>query len=347
MRRSLSAAAVLTFVAGLAPFGLVQIYLAGAAQAENGPPPWAYGFATPLPNPPPPQAPPNPAAQFSDTSQQTLPGTDRTFTRAQISNRYGPADWYPGDHPPMPDIVAYGRESATPKIYACSLCHYPNGKGRPENANVTGLTYEYIVQQLTDFRNGARVTSDPRKPNTQLMMWFAQQMTGDEIKAAAAYFAAIPASPWIKVVESDAVPKTKPIGGVFLPLTGEDAGTEPLGDRIIETPVSVEETEVRRNPRSGFIAYAPPGSVKKGEELVMTGGGKVTACTVCHGADLKGLGPVPTLAGRSPSYIGRQLYDMQHGNRAGLWTPLMAPVVSKLSEEDILNAAAYLASLTP
>jgi cytochrome c553 len=38
---------------------------------------------------------------------------------------------------------------------------------------------------------------------------------------------------------------------------------------------------------------------------------------------------------------------MQHGNRAGTWTPLMAPVVSKLSEDDILNAAAYLASLQP
>jgi cytochrome c553 len=347
MRKLLSAAAVLTYAAGAAQLYLVQIYLATVAQADNGPPPWAYGFAAPLPSPPPPQAPPNPPLRFTDTSQYTLPGTDRTFTRAQISNRYGPADWYPGDHPPMPDIVAYGRETASPKIYACGLCHYPNGKGRPENAAVTGLTYEYIVQQLMDFRNGARVSSDPRKPNTQLMMWFAQQMTDEEIKAAAKYFASIPASPWIRVVESDTVPKTKPIGGIFLPLTGEDAGTEPIGARIIETPVNVEDTEIRRNPRSGFIAYVPPGSVKKGEELVTAGGGKVTACTVCHGADLRGLGPVPPLAGRSPSYVGRQLYDMQHGNRAGLWSPLMAPVVSQLSEEDILNAAAYLASLTP
>ena len=64
---------------------------------------------------------------------------------------------------------------------------------------------------------------------------------------------------------------------------------------------------------------------------VTTGNGKITACTACHGVDLKGLGPVPTLAGRSPSYLGRQLYYMQHGNRTGTWTPLMAPVVSKLT----------------
>ena len=76
-------------------------------------------------------------------------------------------------------------------------------------------------------------------------------------------------------------------------------------------------------------------------------GNKVTACTVCHGGDLRGLGPVPPLAGRSPSYIARQLYDMQRGNRNGAWTPLMAPVIAHLGPDDLLTAAAYLASLKP
>ena len=115
--------------------------------------------------------------------------------------------------------------------------------------------------------------------------------------------------------------------------------------------MNADDTEIRRNPRSGFIAYVPPGSLKKGEALVTAGvtagGGKVTACTACHGADLRGLGPVPRLAGRSPSYIARQLYDMQHGNRAGAWTPLMVPVVANLGAEDLLSAAAYVASLQP
>jgi len=43
----------------------------------------------------------------------------------------------------------------------------------------------------------------------------------------------------------------------------------------------------------------------------------------------------------------RQLYDMQRGNRNGAWTPLMASVVAHLSAEDLLTAAAYLASLKP
>jgi cytochrome c553 len=342
MKRLLVAAAAFAFggAAGLAT----------AVQAADAPPPWAYGFTTPPPSSLPPAA-PAPAAAPDNTTMHTLAGSKLSFTRAQIANRFGPADWFPEDHPAMPDIVAHGKESAQPQVYACSLCHLPNGNGRPENANVTGLSYEYIVQQLTDFRNGARKTSDPRKGNTGLMAGFTKSMTDDDIKAAATYFAAIPAKPWIKVVETDSAPKTKPNGGIFITLTGADAGTEPLGDRIIETPVNADDTEIRRNPRSGFIAYVPTGSLKKGEALVTAGttasGGKVTACTACHGADLRGLGPVPRLAARSPSYIARQLYDMQHGNRAGTWTPLMAPIVANLTDADLLNAAAYVASRQP
>ena len=108
-----------------------------------------------------------------------------------------------------------------------------------------------------------------------------------------------------------------------------------------------EQTETLRNPRVRFIAYVPKGSLAKGEILVRTGNGKVTPCTACHGTDLRGLGPVPRLAGNSPSYLARQLYDMQTHHRAGVWTPLMAPVVAALSAGDVLAAAAYLGSLPP
>jgi cytochrome c553 len=318
-----------------------------AAQAADVPPTWAWGFTTPPPSTPPAAAAPAAPAQLDNTKQYTVPGSKSTFTRAQIANRYGPADWYPDDHPPMPDVVAHGKESAQPTVYACGLCHYPNGKGRPENANITGLSYDYIVQQLNDFRNGARKTSDPRKTNTGLMASFTKSLSDDDIKTVAKYFSSIAYTPWIRVVESETAPKAKANGGMWITLEGAEAGTEPIGSRIIETPVNAEHTELLRDSRSGFIAYVPPGSLKKGEALVRTGDGKVTACTACHGADLRGLGPVPALAGRSPSYLARQLYDIQHGNRAGAWSPLMVPVVTKLDSDDLLNAAAYLASLQP
>ena len=234
----------------------------------------------------------------------------------------------------MPEIVAKGKVAAQPQVYACSLCHYPNGKGRPENANITGLTYEYFVQQMIDFRNGARKTSDPRKANTGLMTRFAKMMTDDEIKVVRGILHGNPRHALDHGGGERDRAEDQAQNGMFLRLEGEDAGVEPIGARIIETPEKTHDTEFLRNPRSGFIAYVPPGSLKKGEALVVGGvtatGDKVTACTVCHGGDLRGLGPVPTIAGRSPSYIARQLYDMQRGNRNGPWTPLMAPVVAHL-----------------
>ena len=332
--------------------GLAFVVAAGVLAAQQGtatsaPPPWAYGFTAPPPppgTPPPAAAPAAPAAQAPpDESLKHLDGTTAAFTLAQIRDAFGPADWYPGDHPTMPDIVAHGKK---PDARACGLCHYPNGKGRAENAGVSGLPPSYFLQQLADFRGDVRKSADARKANTNIMTQIAKAMTDDEMKAAAQYFAAIPWTPWIKVVETNTVPKTRIQGGLFLKLEGNE--TEPIGQRIIEVPDNTEHTELLRDPRSGFTAYAPVGAIKKGETLVTTGGaGKTTQCAVCHGADLQGLGPVPGLAGRSPSYIVRQLYDMQQGTRHGIWTDLMKPVVAKLTPEDMLNISAYTASRVP
>jgi cytochrome c553 len=266
-----------------------------------------------------------------------LDGSKLEFTRAQINDGFGPADWFPDDHPQMPDIVAHGRR---PGVRACALCHYPNGKGRAENAGVSGLSIAYFIQQMNDFKDGNRKSADPRKANTNAMTSLAKAMTDEEIKAAAEYFGLIQFTPWIKVIETTMVPKTRIVGGLFLVLEGGEQ--EPLGQRIIEVPESAEMTETFRNPRSGFFAYAPAGSVKKGEALATSG-----QCGLCHGADLKGIGPVSAIAGRSPSYLMRQMYDMQQSTRKGLWTGLMKPVVAHLSEEELMNLAAYVASRTP
>jgi cytochrome c553 len=294
---------------------------------------WAYAIT-------PGTAPPAPV---DDGTLYSLPGSERRFTLDQIRNRMGPADWYPGDHPSMPSIVAVGREAAG--IWACSMCHYPNGKGRPENASVVGLPKEYFVQQMHDFKNGLRQSAEPRKPNTPLMAGFAAAMTDEEIVAAAEYFGSMRWTPWIEVVETDTVPKTRIAGGMHLRLEGAEAGTEPIGRRIIETPNDTEHTELLRNPRSGFTAYVPRGAIARGEALAR--GGKSTACSVCHGEHLDGLAIVPGLRGRSPSYIARQLADMKEGKRRGPWTPLMAPVLAGLNADDILSLSAYLASLPP
>jgi cytochrome c553 len=124
-------------------------------------------------------------------------------------------------------------------------------------------------------------------------------------------------------------------------------GTEPLGARIIEMPEDLRRTELR-DAASGFVAYVPKGSVARGEALVKTGGaGKTVACGTCHDPDLKGLGPVPPLAGRSPSYTVRQLFDLQQGVRKGPWSALMKTAVEKLTVDDMIAIAAYTASREP
>jgi cytochrome c553 len=326
----------------LLPVVAVAVLEAQYAQpTPPGQPAWAY--AIPIPPPAPPAGTAKPTPPPADTTKRSLPGSDRTFTRAEISNGFGPADWYPNDHPPMPDIVAKGK---APDVRACALCHMPNGKGRPENASVSGLPVSYFIQQMHDFKNDLRKSAEPRKANTNAMIAIAKGMTEEEIKQAAEYFAAIKwTTRYIRVVEANTVPKTRVQGGVHLVLEGAQAGTEPIGQRIIESPEHTEHFEILRDPRDGFVAYVPVGSIKKGEALVKTGGnGKTTACGVCHGADLQGLGPVPAIAGRSPSYLVRQMYDMQQGARKGEWADLMKPVVQKLTNEDLVNIAAYTAS---
>lgn len=310
------------------------IAFAAFPQSAEKVPAWAYGTEPP----PPPSTPKTP-----DETVHHLPGSPLAFTIAQIQNPFGPADWFPEDHPAMPPVVANGEK---PNVWACGFCHYPNGKGRPENAGVSGLPVNYFIQQMSDFKNGLRGSADPRKKNTANMVRFAKNMSDDQIRQAAEYFSKMPwpteQNAWIKVVETKTIPKVKTSVGMYLPLEGNEK--EALGERIIEVPVHPEETEALRDPHSGFIAYVPVGSVKKGEELVRTGGGKTTPCSVCHGADLRGMGPVPGIAGRSPSYTARQLYDIQQGTRKGEWAELMRPVVSKLTNEDLVNICAYTAS---
>ena len=211
------------------------------------PPPWAYGFTSgglePAAPPCTKESKPLDCARLGaprpkDVTHK-LPDTDKSFTEYAIHYDYGPADWYPEDHPPMPDIVAHGRESD--KLRPCSLCHYPNGQGKPENAPVAGLPAAYILQQLQAFRNGTRRSADPRKANTNEMIQIARHLTEAEMTDVATYFSAIKWRPWVRVVETDMVPKAKPgMNGLFLPQPGNEM--EPLGKRILEVPENPDFT---------------------------------------------------------------------------------------------------------
>jgi cytochrome c553 len=326
---------------------LVPAFVTAQAPATKGvpakaapPPAVAPVPATPLPWAYPTSAPTPPAPPNTDPTLRHVPNSTKGFTAAQIGDGFNPPDWHPEDHPAMPDLVVHGRR---PDIRACGFCHLPNGQGRPENATLAGLPAAYIEQQVTDFRNNLRKSAEPNMGPPANMLKLALVTNEAEVKTAAEYFSKIKYKEWIKVVETKTVPKTRVATGMLLPLEGT---SEPIGSRIIEVPVNTENTEAR-DSESGFIAYVPIGSVKKGEALVTKASAKTTQCAICHGKELKGLGNVPFLAGRSPSYSVRQMYDIKTGVRQGGWSPLMKGVVEKLTNDDMINIAAYLASLKP
>ena len=298
------------------------------AAAPQTPLEWAYALNTPG------------VAALVFEGPQRVPGSEVEIVFTNPRNLYAPPDWHPDDHPEMPPVVANGRN---PGVFACGYCHLPNGQGRPENASLAGLSAEYIIQQMRDYREGLRASSEPQHGPANLMRALAQEVTAGEVAEAALYFSSLDPMPWIRVVETDTVPETVVSGWMYIEKEG--GSIEPIGNRIIEMPEDLHRTELR-DARSGFVAYVPVGSIARGKALADSSDGR-TPCAACHGPDLKGLGPVPALAGRSPSYLARQLYDFQGGTRKGLWAPLMKEVVAGLTTEQIVELTAYIASLEP
>ena len=326
-----------------------------------GPEPlWAYGFETPpatdaKPSPQLPQPHLRDLRPDEPVEEQTrirkVEGSLATYSRVDIRDGGNVTDWFPGDHPPMPSVMSHGPASLGRNSWGCAYCHLPTGKGRPENAPVSGQPTAYFLRQLVDFRNGDRASADPRKPNTPLMADLAREMTDKEMLQAAGYFGAMKWTPWTRVVETDLVPTTRIDGNLFVATSSER--TEPIAGRIIEVPEDEEQSEVLRNPHSGFVAYVPLGSIERGKTLVTTGAasvdgrivpGRTLACAVCHGPDLAGLADAPGIAGRSPSYLVRQIYDFQQGTRRGKMSALMQPVVARLTSADMVAIAAYVTS---
>jgi cytochrome c553 len=294
-----------------------------ALAADN--PDWAY---PPTPKPVP----------LDNVVMKTVPGSTKQYTQAQIDDPFNPPDWFPDEHAPMPEVVAHG--GARPAGRACAQCHLPSGDGHPESASLAGLPVSYIRRQMSAFKTGTRANV-----RAGVMIAMAQVLSDDQVAAAAQYYTGRkPTAGYNEVIETDTVAKsTIGAGGMrFAP----DGGTEPIGERIIVLPKNEAEAMLR-DPHSGFTDYVPPGSIAKGKALAAGGGGKTVACTLCHGPDLRGMGEVPGITGRTATYIFRQLNDIQAGMRNGVGVAFMKPVVANLAQNDMIALAAYLETQKP
>ena len=56
---------------------------------------------------------------------------------------------------------------------------------------------------------------------------------------------------------------------------------------------------------------------------------------------------MPPIAGRSPSYIVRQVWDVQQGTRNSAAVQLMKLATANLNDEDLVAVAAYVSSRVP
>ena len=160
------------------------------------------------------------------------------------------------------------------------------GHGHPQNSRLPGASAAYIARQLVELPDGAR-------KGAANMLTFSKAMIdgGDEGRRGILRDAAGHA---LEPRGRDRHRAEEHFHGTRrVPLA--EGGTEPIGERIIELPEDPVRVELR-DPKSGFVAYAPPGSLAKGMNLVATGGNKTIACTICHGPTLKGIGDVPGIA---------------------------------------------------
>ena len=253
---------------------LMFVYSGAVLAADN--PDWAYPVTPPL-------------ESKDNVIMKSVPGSTKQYTQAQIDDIFNPPDWYPSEHPPMPQIVTTG---GTRPRTACALCHLPSGDGHPESANIAGLPANYIVRQFLAFKNG-----DRKGGRAIAMIANSKLLSDEEMKSAADYFASLKPRPgYTKVVETDMVAKSY-VGAGGMRFATPDGEKEPIGNRIIVLPQNPHLAELR-DPHSGFIDYVPTGSIVKGAALMAGGEGKTITCTICHGPNLKGLGEVPSIAGR-------------------------------------------------
>ncbi len=171
----------------------------------------------------------------------------------------------------------------------------------------------------------------------------ARRTSPQDAAAAADYFSRLKFTSRVRVVEAASTPRPTASNFLLVPAKGQPA--EPLGARIVEAPASMARFE-HRDSLLTYTAFVPVGSLTRGAALA--GGADGTQpCAACHGAGLKGGSIGPPLAGRSPTYLFRQLHAFQAGARSGAEADPMRSVTARMSAPDMIALAAYAGSLKP
>ncbi len=94
------------------------------------------------------------------------------------------------------------------------------------------------------------------------------------------------------------------------------------------------------------VLFALFGSAVSAAGNIEAGKTQSAVCAACHGAN--GVSAIPTypnLAGQKEAYILAQLKAFKSGERKGASSAIMAPMAAGLSEQAMMDLAAYYSSL--
>ena len=100
-------------ILGLTVLPAVALLPSIASSADVVAPPWAYPATDPnLPR----------GGGAPDDSVHHVPDSDKAYTRRDVGNMFGVGDWFPTEHPPMPDVVQNGRKPDVQPPVVAVIC---------------------------------------------------------------------------------------------------------------------------------------------------------------------------------------------------------------------------------
>ncbi len=166
-----------------------------------------------------------------------------------------------------------------------------------------------------------------------------------EIDASAKYFAQQKLRRRVYVIESLRIPRAERAAWIY----EEVGGTEDLEDRLLEVTNELVRHE-RRDDRLEYIGLCAtrqhqPRQAPRGHGRWLARLRPVLPPAISP--NLKGTDKIPPIAGRSPTYLLRQMLAFRNAARAGEAAQQMKPVVEKLTLNEMIDVSAYLGSLYP
>lgn len=207
-------------------------------------------------------------------------------------------------------------ENGKGNAIACNSCHGPEGNGDEMmgTPRIAGQYFTFLYKQLEDF------AADKRMDTTMFIMNANAKALSEQDRIDVATYLAnlLPDAP-ILFTEADLE---------TLASNGVEVGRPHIGRAIVEFGSPVRD--------DGY----PQDLGSKGPGL--------PACKSCHGVAGRGAPPVyPMIGQQRYTYLVSQLKKWRDGSRANDKLGQMQAVARNMSDQDIMDAAAYLAVADP